>query len=66
MTFRIGPMVVIVDEAPRACQLCSKVAQCRPYGPGGKDICWECGQLPENREEMQRRMTMAITGGETH
>ena len=36
--------VQIEVEPPRACQLCGRHAECRPYGPNGEDICFDCGQ----------------------
>jgi hypothetical protein len=43
MSFRIGNIAVIADEPDKQCQLCGKVADCRPYGPRGEQICFECG-----------------------
>lgn len=34
---------VICAEPDRKCELCGKVEETRPYGPGGKRICYECG-----------------------
>ena len=45
MTKRIDgtPITIIVEPEPhRACELCGTVAECRPYGPGGKQVCYEC------------------------
>jgi hypothetical protein len=34
----------ICIEEPRKCELCGNFAECRPYGPKGEQICFECGQ----------------------
>ncbi len=48
MSFRIGKQIVIVPEPASKCQGCGKMAECRPYGPGGKFVCVECGlKTPE-------------------
>ena len=44
MSRRIGNIVIIYDEPDNRCELCGKVSECRPYGPGGKQICFECGE----------------------
>ncbi len=33
----------IAPEADRACELCGKVEETRPYGPKGEHVCFECG-----------------------
>lgn len=33
----------IAPEPPKACELCGKVAETRPYGPKGERVCFECG-----------------------
>lgn len=47
MTHKIGNVVFIIPEADRACELCGTVTECRPYGPGGKQVCWDCGDKDE-------------------
>lgn len=37
-----GKTFAISKEAARECQFCHKLAECRPYGPGDKDICFKC------------------------
>lgn len=44
LTFRIGSVIVIDDEAPQQCDQCGTIAELRPYGPGGQVICWDCAQ----------------------
>jgi len=37
----------------RKCELCSKDAECRPYGPRGEWICFDCGMKDENTTKRQ-------------
>lgn len=43
MTHRIGNVVVIMPQDPEKCELCGAVDECRPYGPKGENICFDCG-----------------------
>lgn len=36
------PVFVIEREPDRDCELCGIRSECRPYGPGGKQICHPC------------------------
>ena len=47
-------------ELPEMCQLCSKVAELRPYGPKGEYVCFECGMKDE--ESMKRGFSRMIMG----
>jgi hypothetical protein len=38
---------VIQEESPQACQLCGIIDECRPYGPNGEEICFDCGMKNE-------------------
>ena len=29
------------------CELCGKIAECRPYGPNNEEICFECMKKDE-------------------
>jgi hypothetical protein len=52
--------VWIAPEPDGRCELCGAVDETRPYGPGGKQICFACGQLdPEGTE---RRMGQVLFG----
>ena len=44
MSENINGIPVISEEKPRSCEFCGALAECRPYGPGGRDICFECSQ----------------------
>jgi len=48
MSFRTkNGIPVIAAEDDDVCQLCGKVDECRPYGPNGERICFECGMKDE-------------------
>jgi hypothetical protein len=32
----------IADEKPQQCELCKRAEECRPYGPNGEQVCFEC------------------------
>jgi len=38
---------IICEEDHRVCELCGKHAECRPYGPNGEDVCYQCGMKDE-------------------
>jgi hypothetical protein len=38
---------IIFQEKPQQCDDCGKVAELRPYGPGGAKVCFECGMKDE-------------------
>ena len=59
MSFRIGSLAVICDEPDGKCELCGKVADIRPYGPRGENICFECGEKnPAARDRQLRRILL--------
>lgn len=37
----------ISAEEERRCELCGKIAECRPYGPKGEQVCFDCGMKDE-------------------
>lgn len=44
---------VIEAEKHRRCDLCDKVAELRPYGPNGENVCFECGMKDEEAAKRQ-------------
>jgi hypothetical protein len=50
----------IMEELPSACEMCGVIAECRPYGPNGEQICFECGMKDE--ETTRKRMEEYIFG----
>ena len=37
----------ISKERKMKCESCGKKAETRPYGPGGKRVCFDCGMKDE-------------------
>lgn len=50
----------ISPEVDRACELCGAIAECRPYGPNGEQICFDCGMKDE--ATTRKRMDNYIFG----
>ena len=38
---------LIQAEPPGRCELCGAVAETRPYGPNGEEVCFPCGMKNE-------------------
>jgi hypothetical protein len=55
---RIGQVVIIEGEPDMICHLCGKVAETRPYGPNGEEICYECGQKDPLTTETQMNIRL--------
>ena len=62
MSFRLKrkgkpDIAVIAAEADRQCELCGKIAECRPFGPRGEQICYDCGMKdPKTTERQMNRV----------
>lgn len=57
MTIKTGNTFVIAPEEDKTCELCGAVEECRPYGPNGEQICYDCGMKDEqttNRKIVER------------
>lgn len=50
----------IAAEPDQMCELCGKIDECRPYGPNGEQICFECAMLDE--ETTKKKMAEYIFG----
>lgn len=46
-----GGLFVIEPEPDGRCDLCGKIAETRPYGPNGEEVCFECGMKDEAAAE---------------
>ena len=44
----------------RACELCGKIEECRPYGANDEQVCFECAMKDE--ETTERKMAAYIFG----
>ena len=52
----------IASELDQVCELCGAIAECRPYGPNGEQICFDCGM--KDRETTEKRMGQYLFGEE--
>lgn len=55
---------VICVEPDRRCELCGSIEECRPYGPNGEQVCFECGM--KNKEAAERGFNKLVLGESTH
>jgi hypothetical protein len=55
MTRRVGRFVFIEPEADGKCELCGAIEETRPYGPGGKRVCYDCAMKDEAETARQFR-----------
>ena len=44
---RVDGVPHIEAESPQRCEMCGKVAETRPYGPKGEEVCFPCGMMDE-------------------
>ena len=50
-------------EAPDKCELCGAFEELRPYGPGGKRICFDCMKKDEEAcKERLRKLFEGVNG----
>jgi hypothetical protein len=50
----------IAAELDQVCEACGKIDECRPYGPNGEQICFECAMKDE--ETTRKKMAEYIFG----
>lgn len=60
MSKRIRGIPIIEVEPDDICELCGAFEETRPYGPGGKRICYDCGMKDEAGTE--KRMGVVLFG----
>jgi hypothetical protein len=66
MTEKIGSVLLVEETMPGECELCGSVAELRPCGPGGKNICVDCGRRdPENTARKMNRILKKMLVGTT-
>lgn len=53
---------IIIEEPPQVCELCNVIEECRPYGPNGEQICFDCAM--KDRETTEKRMAQYLFGDE--
>ena len=51
----------IAKQPKRICELCGDIAELRPYGPKGENVCFHCGM---KNEEAAKRAFRQFVGGE--
>lgn len=51
---------IIAAEEDQECQLCGTFEECRPYGPNGEQVCFDCGMKDEAKTK--ERMMKYIFG----
>lgn len=52
---------VIEATDDRRCELCGAFTECRPYGPNGENVCFDCGMKDE---DAAKRAFNRLVGGE--
>lgn len=52
----------IAATPPAECEMCHKVAELRPYGPNGENICYDCGM--KDPATTERRFAQHVLGEE--
>lgn len=60
MSIRVGNVVVITPEEHRCCELCGNIDECRPYGPKGEQVCFDCAM--KNEAAAKRQMNKHLFG----
>jgi len=46
--------ILVIDESkPAKCELCGAEKELRPYGPGGKRVCFNCAMKDEEEAKWQ-------------
>lgn len=53
MSKRVSNIPVIEGEPDFICFMCGKVAETRPYGPNGEELCFECAMKDEKETSIQ-------------
>lgn len=53
---------IIAAEGINVCAFCGKSDETRPYGPGRKEICFECAMKPENRPSVAENFGRFLSG----
>lgn len=57
-----GNVVIIQEEGPGVCMICGETEETRPYGPGGIEVCYNCGMKDE--AEAERRFHERMMKGD--
>lgn len=53
MSKKLGKKFIISEQKPQECEYCGKIAELRPYGENGDNICFKCAMEDEKETEKQ-------------
>jgi hypothetical protein len=53
MSKKQGNKFVVEEQKPEQCEYCGEVAELRPYGKNGANICFKCMMKNENEAKKQ-------------
>ena len=53
MSKKQGNKFVVQEQKPQECEYCGKIAELRPYGKNGANICFKCAMEDEKEAEKQ-------------
>jgi hypothetical protein len=53
---------IIAEQPPEACEMCGAIDECRPYGPNGENICFNCATTKCDPAQVEKRMAQHIFG----
>jgi hypothetical protein len=51
---------IIFAESDQRCELCGEIEECRPYGPKGEQVCFNCGH--KDQSAMERGFRRHVLG----
>ena len=52
----------IAQQPDEVCEMCGVVDECRPYGPNGENICFDCAMNKVGEETVKKKMDAYIFG----
>jgi hypothetical protein len=53
---------IIALEPDQLCEMCGNIDECRPYGPNGEQICFDCATNKCDPAQVENRMMNHIFG----
>jgi hypothetical protein len=60
MSKKQGKKFVISEQKPQECEYCGKIAELRPYGKNGANICFKCAM--EDEQEAKKQFGKKLNG----